>query len=336
MNRRRFLYSAAISAITPKVLLAQESYPSKSIRLLVPFSAGGTPDLVARLLSVQLSNQLGQSFVIDNRLGANGIVAQDALVNSTPDGYSLLLNTGSQAINPSIYKKLPFDTFKDFAPVSLIAVAPALTLVINPNFAAKTFKDFLALAKKSDNVVSFGSPGTGNTLHLAGEMLNSMAGIKMLHVPYKGAAPALNAVIAGEVTACFLSTTAAVIAVNAGQVRPIAVTSSSRIKAFPDVPTISENGVPGFDLNGGWMGIFLLLPKLHKRLFINFRTKSTKPLRLPRLKQNYYLGKHLPSAALLKPLQHSFNLNMKSLQKLLKYPIFLCSSFITHINPYDF
>jgi tripartite-type tricarboxylate transporter receptor subunit TctC len=256
MNRRRFLYSAAISAITPKVLLAQESYPSKSIRLLVPFSAGGTPDLVARLLSVQLSNQLGQSFVIDNRLGANGIVAQDALVNSTPDGYSLLLNTGSQAINPSIYKKLPFDTFKDFAPVSLIAVAPALTLVINPNFAAKTFKDFLALAKKSDNVVSFGSPGTGNTLHLAGEMLNSMAGIKMLHVPYKGAAPALNAVIAGEVTACFLSTTAAVIAVNAGQVRPIAVTSSSRIKAFPDVPTISENGVPGFDLNGGWMGIF--------------------------------------------------------------------------------
>jgi tripartite-type tricarboxylate transporter receptor subunit TctC len=177
-------------------------------------------------------------------------------VNSTPDGYSLLLNTGSQAINPSIYKKLPFDTFKDFAPVSLIAVAPALTLVINPNFAAKTFKDFLALAKKSDNVVSFGSPGTGNTLHLAGEMLNSMAGIKMLHVPYKGAAPALNAVIAGEVTACFLSTTAAVIAVNAGQVRPIAVTSSSRIKAFPDVPTISENGVPGFDLNGGWMGIF--------------------------------------------------------------------------------
>jgi len=256
MNRRRFLYSAAISAMTPKVLLAQESYPSKSIRLLVPFSAGGTPDLVARLLSVQLSNQLGQSFVIDNRLGANGIVAQDALVNSTPDGYSLLLNTGSQAINPSIYKKLPFDTFKDFAPVSLIAVAPALTLVINPNFAAKTFKDFLALAKKSDNVVSFGSPGTGNTLHLAGEMLNSMAGIKMLHVPYKGAAPALNAVIAGEVTACFLSTTAAVIAVNAGQVRPIAVTSSSRIKAFPDVPTISENGVPGFDLNGGWMGIF--------------------------------------------------------------------------------
>ncbi len=256
MNRRYFLYSAALSAITPKVLFAQESYPSKPIRLLVPFSAGGTPDLVARLLSVQLGNQLSQSFVIDNRLGANGIVAQDALANSTPDGYSLLLNTGSQAINPSIYKKLPFDTFKDFAPVSLIAVAPALTLVVNPNFAAKTFKEFLTLAKKSDNAVSFGSPGTGNTLHLAGEMLNSMAGIKMLHVPYKGAVPALNAVIAGEVSACFLSTTAAVIAVNGGQVRPIAVTSTNRIKAFPDVPTISESGVPGFDLNGGWMGIF--------------------------------------------------------------------------------
>ena len=256
MNRRHFLSASALVTCAPRALWAQEAYPNRAIRLLVPFSAGGSPDLVARLLSVQLGKQLGQSIVVENRLGANGIVAQEATSNATPDGYTLLLNTGSQAINPSIYKKLPFDTFKDFAPVSLITVAPALTLVVNPKFQAKTFKEFLALAKKGDYTISYGSPGTGNTLHLVGEMLNTMAGVQMLHIPYKGAAPALNAVIAGEVTACFLSTTAAVIAVGTGQVRPLAVTSSSRIASFPDVPTIAESGVAGFELNGGWMGIF--------------------------------------------------------------------------------
>ena len=235
---------------------AQGDFPSRPIRLLVPFSAGGSPDLLARLVGNQVGKQTGQSVVVENRAGANGIIAAEATANAAPDGYTLLVTTGSQAINPSIYRKLPYDTLRDFAPVSLLTVAPALTLVVNPGFPGKTFKDFLEMARKPDSKITFGSPGTGNTLHLVGELLNATAGTHMLHVPYKGGAPALNAVIAGDVSACFLSTTAATIAVKAGQVRPLAVTSRQRIAAFPDVPTMAENGVPDMDYNGGWVGIF--------------------------------------------------------------------------------
>jgi tripartite-type tricarboxylate transporter receptor subunit TctC len=258
MKRREFMAAGSAWATLQGLgtAHAQAAFPSKTIRVMVPFSAGGSPDLVARLMSQQLGKQLGQSVVVDNKLGANGIIAQEALANAPPDGHTLLVNTGSHAINPSIYKKLPFDTLTDLAPVSLLTVAPALTLVVSPNFAAKNIKDFLTLARKPNGQVSFGSPGNGNTLHLVGELLNHMAGTQMLHVPYKGAAPALNAVISGEVSACFLSTTAAVLAVRAGQVRPLAVTSAQRIASFPDTPTLAESGVPDFDYNGGWMGVF--------------------------------------------------------------------------------
>ena len=257
INRRHCLATlGALGAAHALPSWAQADFPNKPIRMLVPFSAGGSPDLLARVIAVQAGKQMGQNIVIENRLGANGIIAAEAIANAPADGYTLLVTTGSHAINPSIYKKLPYDTVADFAPVALFSVAPALTLVVNPNSPAKTFKDFLEMARKPDGNVSFGSPGTGNTLHLAGELLNVTAGTKMLHVPYKGAAPALNAVMAGEVTACYLSTTAAVLAVKAGQVRPLAVTSAQRIAAFPDVPTMAENGVAGMDYNGGWVGVF--------------------------------------------------------------------------------
>ncbi|MBP7567696.1 MAG: tripartite tricarboxylate transporter substrate binding protein [Burkholderiaceae bacterium] len=257
INRRHCL--ATLGALAGAHALpswAQADFPNKPIRMLVPFSAGGSPDLMARVISVQLGKQLGQSVVVDNRVGANGIIAGEAVARAEPDGHTLLVTTGSHAINPSIYRKLPYDTIADFAPVSLFNVAPALTLVVNNNSPAKTFKDFLELARKPDGNVSFGSPGTGNTLHLAGELLNVSAGTRMLHVPYKGAAPALNAVMAGEVTACYLSMTAAIIAVKGGQVRPLAVTSAQRVPAFPDVPTMAESGVAGMDYNGGWVGVF--------------------------------------------------------------------------------
>lgn len=256
-NRRHCLKTlAALGAVHALPVWAQGDFPHRPIRLLVPFSAGGSPDLLARLIGIQLGRQLGQGVVIDNRVGANGIIAGEAIAKAAPDGYNLLVTTGSQAINPSIYKKLPYDTVQDFAPVCLFTVAPALTLVVNPAFSAKTFPEFLALARKPDGKVSFGSPGTGNTLHLAGELLNATAGTHMLHVPYKGAAPALNAVLSGEVSACFLSTTAATLAVRSGQVRPLAVTSAQRIAAFPEVPTMAESGVPSMDYNGGWVGLF--------------------------------------------------------------------------------
>jgi tripartite-type tricarboxylate transporter receptor subunit TctC len=255
IDRRQTLAVLAGAALASGAR-AQSGYPNKPIRLLVPFSAGGSPDLVGRLLALQVGKQLGQGMVVDNRLGANGIVASEAVANAAPDGYTLLLNTGSHAINPSIYRKLPYDSFTDITPVSLLTVAPALTLVVNPKFPANNIGEFLAMARQPDSKISYGSPGTGNTLHLVGELLNAIAGTRMLHVPYKGASLALNAVMAGEVSACFLSTTAATIAVKGGQVRPLAVTSAQRIGAFPDVPTLVEAGVPGFDYNGGWMGIF--------------------------------------------------------------------------------
>lgn len=256
-NRRHCLRTlAALGAVHALPVWAQGDFPQRPIRMLVPFSAGGSPDLMARLIAVQLGRQLGQGVVIDNRVGANGIIAGEAIAKAAPDGYNLLVTTGSHAINPSIYRKLPYDTVQDFTPVSLFSVAPALTLVVNPAFPVRTFAEFLALARKPDGKVSFGSPGTGNTLHLAGELLNATAGTHMLHVPYKGAAPALNAVLSGEVSACFLSTTAATLAVRSGQVRPLAVTSAQRIAAFPDVPTMAESGVPGMDYNGGWVGLF--------------------------------------------------------------------------------
>lgn len=235
---------------------AQDDFPSRPIRLLVAFAAGGSPDLLARLIGNQVGKQTGQSVVIENRAGANGIIAAEAAAHAAPDGYTLLLTTGSQAINPSIYSKLPYDTVRDFTPVGLLTVAPALTLVVHPKFPGRTFAEFLEMARKPDSRITFGSPGTGNTLHLVGELLNATAGTHMLHVPYKGGAPALNAVIAGDVSACFLSTAAATIAVKAGQVRPLAVTSRQRIAAFPDVPSMAESGVPDMDYNGGWVGIF--------------------------------------------------------------------------------
>ncbi len=258
MNNRRHCLAAlaALGAVHAVPGWAQDDYPNRSIRFLLPFSAGGSPDLLARLIGDQLGRQLGQAVVVDNRVGANGIIAAEAVAKAAPDGYTLLVTTGSQAINPSIYRQLPYDTVKDFIPVGRFSVAPALTLVVNPGFQSRNIVEFLELARRPDSKITFGSPGIGNTLHLAGELLNATAGTRMLHVPYKGAAPALNAVMSGEVSACFLSTTAATIAIRGGQVRPLAVTSAQRLAAFPDVPTMAESGVPDMDYNGGWSGVF--------------------------------------------------------------------------------
>jgi tripartite-type tricarboxylate transporter receptor subunit TctC len=273
---------------------AQTDYPHKAIRMLVPFSAGGSPDLMGRLIANQLTRQMGQGVVVDNRLGANGIVATEAVANAPADGYTLLLTTGSHVINPSIYRKLPYDTFADFAPVGLLSVAPALTLVVSPQSPLRSIREFLAQARQPGTSISYGSPGTGNTLHLAGELLNLMASTQMLHVPYKGAAPALNAVMAGEVTACFLSTAAATLAVKAGQVRPLAVTSAQRIGAFPDVPTLAESGVAGFDYNGGWIGV-LAHAKTPRPILARLQSEVAKALQVSEVRDKLNSWESPPS-----------------------------------------
>lgn len=273
---------------------AQTDYPHKAIRMLVPFSAGGSPDLMGRLIANQLTRQMGQGVVVDNRLGANGIVATEAVANAPADGYTLLLTTGSHVINPSIYRKLPYDTFADFAPVGLLSVAPALTLVVSPQSPLRSIREFLAQARQPGTSISYGSPGTGNTLHLAGELLNLMASTQMLHVPYKGAAPALNAVMAGEVTACFLSTAAATLAVKAGQVRPLAVTSAQRIGAFLDVPTLAESGVAGFDYNGGWIGV-LAHAKTPRPILARLQSEVAKALQVSEVRDKLNSWESPPS-----------------------------------------
>ena len=267
-----------LSLLAPGYIFAADDYPDRSIRIVLPFAAGGGPDVIARLLANQLSKQLNQSVIVDNKPGGNAIVATEFVAHSRPDGYTLLLTTGSHTTNPTIYKKLPYDSVADFAPISLLRVTSGFVFVVTPNSAYKNLRELIVAAKSGQ--VFYGSPGIGNSLHLPGELLNVMAATNMQHVPYKGAAPALNAVMAGEIQATFQSVTAALPSIKAGLVRPIAVTSSKRLPALPDVPTFSEAGVPGYIFAGGWQGILAPAgtpPKIINKLAVEMKIALNSP-----------------------------------------------------------
>ena len=267
-----------LSLLAPGYIFAADDYPDRSIRIVLPFAAGGGPDVIARLLANQLSKQLNQSVIVDNKPGGNAIVATEFVAHSRPDGYTLLLTTGSHTTNPTIYKKLPYDSVADFAPISLLRVTSGFVFVVTPNSAYKNLRELIVAAKSGQ--VFYGSPGIGNSLHLPGELLNVMAATNMQHVPYKGAAPALNAVMAGEIQATFQSVTAALPSIKAGLVRPIAVTSSTRLPALPDVPTFSEAGVPGYIFAGGWQGILAPAgtpPKIINKLAVEMKIALNSP-----------------------------------------------------------
>ena len=248
--------SLAVLFFGAATMTQAQDYPSRVIKILPPTAAGSAPDTVARILAAKLTQQLGQSVIVENKPGANSIVPSDAVAKSAPDGYTLLLNTGSQAINPSVYKKLPYDTLKDFAPVALIGTSGTLVMVVSPGFKANTLAEFLALAKEPKSDLSFGSAGVGNTLHLAGEYFNMNLGTQLLHVPYKGGAPAMAAVMGGEVSVAFLNPVQAVSQVRSGKLRALAVTGKSRMPQLPNVPTIAESGFPNFDFDGGWFALY--------------------------------------------------------------------------------
>lgn len=254
MERRKLLSVLAASSLLPWTQSsAQAGFPSRPIRLVMPFAAGGAPDVIARALAVQMGKQLGQSVFVENKPGANGIIASQEVARAAPDGHTLLIVTGSHTTNPSIYRRLPYDTLKDFAPITQITTTPGLVLVLNPQLPIRTPQEFIEAAKGGR--VAFGSPGVGNSLHLPGELMNTQVGTKLLHVPYKGAAPAVNAVIGGEIQAAFLTPSAASPLVKNGQVRAIAVTSANRLSMFADVPTLTESAIPGFVYSGAWMGM---------------------------------------------------------------------------------
>jgi len=233
-----------------------DAYPSRLVRVIVPFGPGG-PDTVARVMAQALAAQTGQPFVVDNRPGANGIIGAEAVARSRPDGYTLLLTSSSFIVNPSMYKKLPYDTLGDFTPVTQVTAAGGLLLVVSPSIPAQSVKELIALARKPDSRLSFGSPGIGNTNHLTGELFNVRAGIEMLHVPYKGGGQAISALLAGDVQVAFASSALSLPYVRAGSLRALAYTGRTRASYLPDVPTMIEAGVPDFEVDSGWQGLYV-------------------------------------------------------------------------------
>ena len=235
-----------------------QSYPGKPIRWLIPFSAGGPTDVLARAIAPQLGEALGVPVIVENRVGAGGSLAMDAVAKAPPDGYTIGMgHTGTQAINPHLYAMLPYDPLKDFAPVTPV-VSYVNVLVVNPNVPVKTVADLVAYAKANPDKVSFASGGNGATNHLSGELLKSITGAPMLHVPYKGSAPALTDVIAGNATCMFDILVTSLPQIRAGRVRALAVTSAKRSPYAPEIPTMRESGVEGYEEAGSdlWFGVF--------------------------------------------------------------------------------
>ncbi len=233
---------------------AAQAYPNHSIRLVVPFAAGGTTDILARAVAQKLTETMGQPVVVDNRAGAGGNIGADIVAKSPPDGYTLLMGTvGTHAINPSLYSKMPYDHVKDFAPVILVAGVPNV-LEVNPSVPVNTVADLIKLAKEKPGQINFASSGNGTSIHLSGELFKTMAGVDMTHIPYKGSAPALADLVGGQVQIMFDNLPSSLPQIKAGKLRAVAVTSLKRAPALPDVPTISESGLPGFEASS-WFGV---------------------------------------------------------------------------------
>ena len=257
MSRRRMIVWSLTALIAGGLVVpaaAQDRYPNKPIRLVVPFPAGGSTDIIGRLVAQKLSERLGQSVVVDNRGGAGGTIGTDNAAKSAPDGYTLLLSTTSTlAVAPAAYAKLPYDPVRDFVPVATVAITPYL-LVVNTGVKANTLAEFIALAKSQPGKLNYASAGNGTTTHLAMEMLKDAASIDAVHIPYKGNADAERAVLAGDVQALFGSMPAILQQTKAGKMRPLGVGSSARSPALPDVPTVAESGYQGFEATL-WLGV---------------------------------------------------------------------------------
>ena len=255
--RRNFLGLAAVALLAGTLPAhAQSAYPTRPISLIVPFPAGGSTDLVARVVAEKMNGLLGQQIVVDNRGGAGGNVGSAAAAKSEPDGYTLLMGTvATHAINSALYKKMPYDPVKDFAPVSLLVVVPNV-LVVNPDFPAKNVQELIALAKEKPGELSYASSGNGTPLHLSGELFKSMAGVDIVHVPYKGAGPALVDVMGGHVPIMFDNLPSSTDHIKAGKLRGLAVTTAERSPSMPDLPTIAESGLPGYETYT-WNALFV-------------------------------------------------------------------------------
>jgi tripartite-type tricarboxylate transporter receptor subunit TctC len=231
-----------------------QAYPSKPVRIVVPYSAGGGTDIVARAVGQKLAEKWGQSVIVDNRVGANGIIGADAVAKAPADGYTLLMSTPAEvSTNPHLYANIPYNAERDFAPVTLIAVTP-LVVAVNPGVPAKSVQELIALAKEKPGTMGFATPGAGSAQHLSGELLMMSAGIKLVHVPYKGAGQSIPDVIGGQVPIGIYGVLTISQHAKAGRLRMLAVTTPQRSSAYPDLPTLAESGFPGFDTSL-WFGL---------------------------------------------------------------------------------
>ena len=254
----RYLYFASvvvIAATTCANAIAQSTnYPNRPLRFIVPYAAGGNGDIVSRIIAHKLVTQLGQQIVIDNRGGAGGNIGAELAARAVPDGYTIMLGTNTHAINMSLYAKPGYDLQRDFAPIALATAAP-MVLIIHPSLPAKTVKEFIALAKAHPNKLNYATGGSGSSAHVITELFKSMAGVQLVHVAYKGVAQATTDLIAGQIQMSFNSIATALAHMQAGRVRALAISTDTRSTAAPQLPTIAESGLPGFDASI-WQGIF--------------------------------------------------------------------------------
>jgi tripartite-type tricarboxylate transporter receptor subunit TctC len=255
-----------------------QQYPSKPVRIVLPFGApGGAPDITARLMAPKLTEAWGQQIVIDPRVGAGGTIGTEAVFNSAPDGYTLLLTSPSHAINATLYPKLPYDAVTDFIPISKLVEVPNI-LIIHPSLPARSVKQLIALAKSKPGILNYGSAGSGSSQHLAGELFKKMAGVNMVHIPYKGAGGAVVDLIAGQLQLTFGSSTAMPY-VRSGRLVALAVTSAQRVSSLPDLPTIAESGLPGYEA-AAWYAMYAPA-RTPKAIVDKVQAEVSRILRLP-------------------------------------------------------
>ncbi len=294
---------------------AQSGYPQKPIKLVVPVAAGGGTDFIARLVGQKLGEALSTPVIVENKPGGGGNVGVDFAAKSEPDGYTLVMPITSFPVNPGLYKKLPFDTKKDFVPITLVASAPLL-LVINPQLPVKSLSDLIKLAKDKPGALNYATSGVGTTSHLAAELFKFTAGLDIINVPYKGGGPAVTDLIAGNVQLYFSTVPAALPQTKAGKIRALAVTSTNRLPGLSEVPTVSEAGLPGYEVVG-WFGLFAPAktpPAIVERL----NTEVVKILKMPDVREKIEAHGLLPGGGTSKELSVFLDAEIKKWTQVIK------------------